>query len=53
MTLPAGFSRDIVKPRYALFTPPGSVPSALPGWPKGVINLIISPVRRRCLDTVH
>jgi len=38
-----GFTRTVVKPRYALLTPDGSVPSHLPGW-KGVVAIAnISP----------
>jgi hypothetical protein len=49
MTVPAGFSRDIVKLRYALFTPSDSVSGALPDWPEGVINIVISSVHRLSL----
>jgi (S)-ureidoglycine aminohydrolase len=43
MTTPAGFCRDMVKDRYALFTPEGFVPSVLPGWTDCVVNIVISP----------
>ena len=38
-----GFSRNVVKERYALLTPSGFVPSCLPGWEKAVCNVLISP----------
>ena len=38
-----GFSRDIVKERYALRTPSGFVPSVLPGWTNVVCIVQISP----------
>jgi (S)-ureidoglycine aminohydrolase len=43
MNTPAGFCRDMVKQRYALFTPEGFVPSVLPGWSDGVVHIVISP----------
>jgi len=38
-----GHSRDVVKCRYALRTPSGFVPSALPGWSDCVCVVQISP----------
>ena len=38
-----GFSRDVVKERYALRTPSGFVPSVLPGWTNAVCVVQISP----------
>ncbi len=38
-----GFTRNVVKGRYALLTPGGFVPSYLPGWEKAVCNVLISP----------
>jgi (S)-ureidoglycine aminohydrolase len=38
-----GFTRNVVKGRYALLTPSGFVPSYLPGWEKAVSNVLISP----------
>jgi len=38
-----GFSRDVVKERYALRTPSGFVPSVLPGWTNAVCIVQISP----------
>ena len=38
-----GFTRDIVKERYALRTPSGFVPSHLPGWSNCVCIIQISP----------
>src|SRR6266403_2854861 len=38
-----GFTRNVVKERYALLTPSGFVPSWLPGWEKAVCNVLISP----------
>jgi (S)-ureidoglycine aminohydrolase len=38
-----GFTRNVVKNRYALLTPSGFVPSYLPGWEKAVCNVLISP----------
>ena len=39
-----GFTRTVVKPRYALITPDGFVPSVLPGWKNAVVIIHISPV---------
>ena len=38
-----GFTRTVVKPRYALLTPDGFVPSNLPGWKNAVCVVNISP----------
>src|SRR5947208_1926332 len=38
-----GFTRNVVKQRYALLTPSGFVHGALPGWEKAVCNVLISP----------
>lgn len=38
-----GFTRTVVKPRYALLTPDGFVPSNLPGWKNVVAVVNISP----------
>lgn len=38
-----GHTRDVVKERYALRTPPGFVPSCLPGWSNCVPIVQISP----------
>ena len=38
-----GFTRDVVKSRYALRTPNGFVPSHLPGWSNCVCVIQISP----------
>jgi (S)-ureidoglycine aminohydrolase len=38
-----GFTRDVVKERYALRTPSGCVPSNLPGWTNCVSIVQISP----------
>jgi len=38
-----GFTRDVVKARYALRTPAGFVPSVLPGWTGAVCIVQISP----------
>ncbi len=38
-----GFSRDVVKERYAVRTPSGFVPSVLPGWTNAVCIVQISP----------
>src|SRR5262245_8163981 len=38
-----GFTRDVVKNRYALRTPDGFVPSQLPGWSNGTAVIQISP----------
>jgi (S)-ureidoglycine aminohydrolase len=38
-----GFTRDVVKERYALRTPRGFVPSCLPGWSNAVSIVQISP----------
>lgn len=39
-----GHTRTVVKSRYALITPDGFVPSALPGWKNAVCVVNISPV---------
>jgi (S)-ureidoglycine aminohydrolase len=39
-----GFTRTVVKSRYALITPDGFVPSNLPGWRNVVAAVNISPV---------
>lgn len=38
-----GFTRDVVKDRYALRTPAGFVPSMLPGWNGAICVVQISP----------
>jgi (S)-ureidoglycine aminohydrolase len=38
-----GFTRNVVKSRYALLTPSGFVHGYLPGWQKAVCNVLISP----------
>src|ERR1043165_7992732 len=38
-----GFTRNVVKERYALLTPSGFVHGYLPGWEKAVCNVLISP----------
>ena len=38
-----GFTRDVVKERYALRTPEGFVPSVLPGWRNALAVVQISP----------
>ena len=43
MTEPIGTTRNVVKGRYALFTPESLVPSHLPGWEKAVCNTLVSP----------
>jgi (S)-ureidoglycine aminohydrolase len=43
MNEPFGFTRNVLKGRYALLTPSGFVPSYLPGWEKAVCNVLISP----------
>ncbi len=40
----SGFTRTVVKPRYALITPDGFVPGVLPGWRNVVAVVNISPV---------
>jgi (S)-ureidoglycine aminohydrolase len=42
MNHPLGSTRNVVKERYALFTPNGVVPSRLPGWDGCVVNVLIS-----------
>jgi (S)-ureidoglycine aminohydrolase len=39
-----GHTRTVVRPRYALITPDGFVPSTLPGWKNAVVIVNISPV---------
>jgi len=43
MTELFGFTRNVVKEKYALLTPSGFVASSLPGWEKAVCNVLISP----------
>jgi (S)-ureidoglycine aminohydrolase len=43
MTELFGFTRSVIRRRYALLTPSGFVPSCLPGWEKAVCNVLISP----------
>jgi (S)-ureidoglycine aminohydrolase len=43
MTELFGFTRSVVKRRYALLTPNGFVHGHLPGWDKAVCNVLISP----------
>jgi (S)-ureidoglycine aminohydrolase len=38
-----GFTRSVLKGRYAVLDPSGFVPSALPGWQKAICNVVISP----------
>lgn len=38
-----GFTRSVLKTRYALLTPGGFVASYLPGWQKAVCHIVISP----------
>jgi (S)-ureidoglycine aminohydrolase len=43
MTELFGFTRNVVRARYALLTPEGFVHGHLPGWQKAVCNVLISP----------
>jgi (S)-ureidoglycine aminohydrolase len=43
MTTPFGFTRSVVKPNYALFTPAGLVSSSLPGWSDAQCQIVIAP----------
>jgi len=36
-----GSSRDVIKSRYALITPNGFVPSAMPGWRNCITSIVI------------
>ena len=38
-----GFTRNVVRARYALLTPSSFVHGYLPGWQKAVCNVVISP----------
>ena len=38
-----GFTRSVLKTRYALLDPGGFVASTLPGWQKAVCHVVISP----------
>lgn len=40
---PLGFSRSVIKERYALLSPSGFVPSSMPGWTNCVFHVLISP----------
>ena len=37
-----GLTRNIIRRNYALITPDGHVPGALPGWTKGTAYVLIS-----------
>lgn len=37
-----GLTRNVIRPRYALITPDGLVPSALPGWAGTTAHVILS-----------
>jgi len=43
MTTLSGFSRNVIKQRYALLTPAGFVAAPLPGWKDAVCVVLISP----------
>jgi (S)-ureidoglycine aminohydrolase len=43
MTLPFGFTRNLVTDRYALLTPAGFVSAPLPGWRESACVVLISP----------
>jgi len=43
LAFPFGCTRSLIKGRYALLTPNGFVPSAVPGWQKAVCYAVISP----------
>jgi (S)-ureidoglycine aminohydrolase len=43
MTNPFGFTRSVLKERYALLAPAGFVASALPGWIDATCFVVISP----------
>ena len=43
MTMPFGFTRNVVKPPYALLTPAGFVAAPLPGWSEAACVVLISP----------
>src|SRR4051794_34943545 len=42
MNLPAGFSRDVVKSKYALFTPNVFVSTTPAGWTDSLVNAVVS-----------
>ncbi len=43
MNNPFGFTRTLIKDRYALLAPGGFVPSALPGWSNATCIVLVSP----------
>src|SRR5215472_8178300 len=43
MTELFGFTRNVVRARYALLTPDGFVHGNLPGWQRAICNVLISP----------
>ena len=48
-----GISRTVVKLRYALLTPNGFVPSAVPGWKNAVVVVNISPALGARFTQLH
>ncbi|HEU0039389.1 MAG TPA: (S)-ureidoglycine aminohydrolase [Verrucomicrobiae bacterium] len=48
-----GFTRTVVRLRYALLTPDGFVPSVLPGWKSAVVIVNISPALGARFTQLH
>jgi len=48
-----GFTRTVVRLRYALLTPDGFVPSAVPGWKSAVVIVNISPALGARFTQLH
>ena len=42
MSSKLGLTRNVIRPRYALITPDGLIPSMLPGWAGTIAHVIIS-----------
>lgn len=42
MNAKLGLTRNVIRPTYALITPDGYVPSALPGWTKAAVYVLLS-----------
>jgi len=53
MTEPFGHTRAVLRPRYALITPPGLVRAPLPGWPGAACAVMISPAMGARFAQIH
>ena len=48
-----GHTRSVLRPRYALITPPGLVRAPLPGWPGAACAVVISPAMGARFAQIH